>query len=562
MLLTCKCYGHKYGADHSLARAWLLVRHPPGICLMSTTSSPVEAAPAQSVRLIIGAIATTIFLASLGQTIVSAALPIIVGQLGGLEHLTWVVIAYLLSSTVVAPIYGKLGDLYGRKIVLQIAIVLFLIGSVLSASANSMTFLIAARAIQGLGGGGLMVIAMTVVADVIPARQRGKVQGLFSAVFGVSAIAGPIFGGFIVEHFSWQWIFLLNLPVGIVALIVITMVLKPKGERVKRSVDYLGFVLLSASLTALVLATSLGGSTWAWTSPQIIGLAVFALTAIAAFLYVETKAAEPVMPLVLFRNQTFTLFNAIGFLVGIAMFGSITFLPLYLQMAKGVSPTASALQLVPMMAGMIGASMASGFLMTRTGRYRFLPRLSTAILTIGLIMLGFMQLDTPSWQVSIYMLMVGMGIGPVNSVSVTAIQNATPAAMVGVATAGATLFRQVGGSIGISVLGALFASGLSSRIADILPPGAETSGAFSPAMLEGLPIDLRDQVLEALASALHPVFFVAAGSAALAFILTLLVEELPFVSGSRAKAHKIETDSDENALAAATGAPAPASRVE
>jgi MFS family permease len=268
------------------------------------------------------------------------------------------------------------------------------------------------------------------------------------------------------------------------------------------------------------------------------------------------------MPLVLFRNQTFTLFNAIGFLVGIAMFGSITFLPLYLQMAKGVSPTASALQLVPMMAGMIGASMASGFLMTRTGRYRFLPRLSTAILTIGLIMLGFMQLDTPSWQVSIYMLMVGMGIGPVNSVSVTAIQNATPAAMVGVATAGATLFRQVGGSIGISVLGALFASGLSSRIADILPPSAETSGAFSPAMLQGLPIELRDQVLEALASALHPVFFVAAGSAALAFILTLLVEELPFVSGSRAKAHKIETDSDENALAAATGAPAPASRVE
>ncbi|WEJ57417.1 MDR family MFS transporter [Devosia sp. FJ2-5-3] len=527
---------------------------------MSDTQSPAETAPVQSVRLIIGAIATTIFLASLGQTIVSAALPIIVGQLGGLEHLTWVVIAYLLSSTVVAPIYGKLGDLYGRKIVLQIAIVLFLIGSVLSASANSMTFLIAARAIQGLGGGGLMVIAMTVVADVIPARQRGKVQGLFSAVFGVSAIAGPIFGGFIVEHFSWQWIFLLNLPVGIVALVVITMVLKPKGERVKRSVDYLGFVLLSTSLTALVLATSLGGTTWAWTSPQIIGLAILAAVVLAAFLYVETKAAEPVLPLVLFRNQTFTLFNAVGFLVGIAMFGSITFLPLYLQMAKGVSPTASAMQLVPMMAGMIGASMSSGFLMTRTGHYRFLPRLSTAILTIGLVLLGFMQLDTPTWQVSLYMLMIGVGIGPVNSVSVTAIQNATPPAMVGVATAGATLFRQIGGSIGISVLGALFSAGLNSRLANILPEGTEGAGSFSPGMVEGLPVELRAQVLEALASALHPVFFVAAGSAALAFVFTMLVEERPFVSGSRAKAQKVEIESDENALAAAGAGPAPASQ--
>lgn len=549
-----------YGANHSIARARLLKRRPPGICLMSDTQSPAETAPVQSVRLIIGAIATTIFLASLGQTIVSAALPIIVGQLGGLEHLTWVVIAYLLSSTVVAPIYGKLGDLYGRKIVLQIAIVLFLIGSVLSASANSMTFLIAARAIQGLGGGGLMVIAMTVVADVIPARQRGKVQGLFSAVFGVSAIAGPIFGGFIVEHFSWQWIFLLNLPVGIVALVVITMVLKPKGERVKRSVDYLGFVLLSTSLTALVLATSLGGTTWAWTSPQIIGLAILAAVVLAAFLYVETKAAEPVLPLVLFRNQTFTIFNAVGFLVGIAMFGSITFLPLYLQMAKGVSPTASAMQLVPMMAGMIGASMSSGFLMTRTGHYRFLPRLSTAILTIGLVLLGFMQLDTPTWQVSLYMLMIGVGIGPVNSVSVTAIQNATPPAMVGVATAGATLFRQIGGSIGISVLGALFSAGLNSRLANILPEGTEGAGSFSPGMVEGLPVELRVQVLEALASALHPVFFVAAGSAALAFVFTMLVEERPFVSGARAKAQKVEIESDENALAAAGAGPAPASQ--
>jgi EmrB/QacA subfamily drug resistance transporter len=525
---------------------------------MPQSFQSAEEPQGQSVRLVITAIAVTLLLASLGQTIVSAALPSIVGQLGGLDHLTWVVIAYLLSSTVVAPIYGKLGDLLGRKIVLQCAIVLFLVGSILSAMASSMTFLIIARAIQGLGGGGLMVVSMTIVADIIPSRQRGKIQGIFSAVFGVSTIAGPLLGGVIVEHISWQWIFLLNLPVGAVALTVITLVLKPRTERVSRKIDYLGFVLLSGGLTATVLATSLGGVTWPWFSAQIIGLVSLAVVLVAAFLFTETRAEEPVLPLKLFRNNTFALFNSIGFLVGIAMFGSITFIPMYLQLAKGVSPTDSAMQLVPMMVGMIGASMLSGFFMTRVGRYRILPRLSTFVLTIGLLLLAVMQLDTPAWQVAIFMFLVGVGIGPVNSVSVTATQNAVSRDLVGVATAGTTLFRQIGGSIGISIFGALFSAGLASRLATILPEGG-SSEAFSPALVATLPEGVKEQVLEAFAASLHPVFFAGAFCAFIAFVLTFLVEERPLANSLREEP-QAEIDAEEASLAAAAAAPATVTR--
>jgi EmrB/QacA subfamily drug resistance transporter len=491
---------------------------------MSSPSHPVGAQEDQSIKLIIGAVAVTLFLASLGQTIVSPAIPIIVGQLGGLDHLTWVVVAYLLSSTVVAPIYGKLGDLFGRKIVLQVAIVLFLFGSILSAMANSMTFLIVARAIQGLGGGGLMVVAMTVVADVVPARQRGKIQGVFSAVFGVTTVFGPLLGGVIVEHWSWRWIFLINLPVGLVALAVITLVLQPQAERIKRKVDFAGFLLLSIGISGIVLATSLGGNTLPWTSPELIALMVGAILALVAFFFVEGRVAEPVLPLSLFANNTFTVSSAMGFLVGMAMFGSITFMPMYLQLAKGVSPTQSALQLVPMMLGMVMASMSSGFLVTRTGRYRFLPRISTFVLTIGLILLATMSLDTPSWQIAIYMAMVGAGIGPVNSVSVTATQNAVPREIVGAATAGNTLFRQIGGSIGISLFGALFASGLAANLGAILP-GAATASSLDVASIASLPEEVRFLAVEAIASALHPVFYGAALASAIAFILTFFLEE-------------------------------------
>ena len=520
---------------------------------MSQTAQSAEAPQVQPVGLIIGAVAVTLLLASLGQTIVSTALPTIVGELGGLDHLTWVVIAYLLSSTVVAPVYGKLGDLYGRKIVLQAAIVIFLGGAALSALASSMTFLIIARAVQGLGGGGLMVVAMTVVADVIPPRQRGKIQGIFGAVFGVATVVGPLLGGVIVEHLSWRWIFLINLPLGILALVVIGIALKPKPERVKHNIDYLGFVLLTSALSSFVLATSLGGNTFPWMSVQIIGLVILSIASLATFIWVEAKAAEPVLPLKLFRNNTFVISNAVGFLVGMAMFGSITFLPLYLQVAKGVTPTGSAIQLIPMMVGLIGASTLSGFVMSKTGRYKMLPIASTALLVIGLTLLGTMQLSTPDWMIATFMFLVGAGIGPVNSVGVTATQNAVSRDLVGVATAGNTLFRQIGGSIGVSVFGAIFSSSLASQLGGSLPAGS--GGAFNAAAIKALPDAVRVQVVEGFAAALHPVFLTAAAAAVIAFGLGFLIKELPLATTLR-KEPEAEIDAEQRAMAAAVGAPA------
>ncbi len=514
--------------------------------------SATEEPQGQSVGLIIGAVAVTLLLASLGQTIVSTALPTIVSELGGLDHLTWVVIAYLLSSTVVAPVYGKLGDLYGRKIVLQAAIVIFLIGAGLSAFANSMNFLILARTVQGLGGGGLMVVAMTVVADVIPPRQRGKIQGIFGAVFGVATVVGPLLGGFIVEHLSWHWIFIINLPLGVLALAVIGFALKPKPTRVAHKVDYMGFVLLTTALSAFVLATSLGGNTFPWFSAQIIGLVALSLLALGTFVWVEARAAEPVLPLQLFRNNTFVVTNAIGFLVGMAMFGSITFLPMYLQIAKGVSPTNSAFQLLPMMVGLIGASTLSGFFMSKTGHYRLLPIVSSAALFVGLLLLGVMQLDTPDWQIAVYMFIVGVGIGPINSVGVTATQNAVSRDLVGVATAGTTLFRQIGGSIGVSVFGAIFSSNLASQLGGTAPTGG---GAFNAQAIQALPEAVRTQVLEGFAAALHPVFLTAAGAAVIAFGLSFLLKEIPLATTLR-KEPEAEIDAEEQATAAAVGAPA------
>ncbi|MBX3531155.1 MAG: MFS transporter [Rhizobiaceae bacterium] len=511
------------------------------------------------VGLVIGAVAATLLLASLGQTIVSTALPTIVSDLGGLDHLSWVVIAYLLASTVVAPVYGKLGDLYGRKVVLQVAILIFLIGAALSAFASSMTFLIAARALQGLGGGGLMVVAMTVVADVIPPRQRGKVQGVFGGVFGVSTVIGPLLGGFIVEHFSWHWIFLVNLPVGIAALAVIAAALPARAERIEHSIDYAGFALLTGSLSAIVLFTSLGGNTFAWTDPMMIGLAVAAPVLLALFVWVESRAKEPVLPLKLFRNNTFVVTNAVGFIVGLAMFGSITFLPLYLQIAKGVSPTESGLQLLPMMIGLIGASTLSGTIMSRTGHYRWLPIASTALLVVGLLLLGTMQIATPDWQVGIYMFLVGLGIGPTMSVGVTASQNAVERSMVGVATAGTTMFRQIGGSIGISVFGAIFSNRLAAELGGLGGGHAGGSGAFNRDMIAALPEPVRETVLNAFASALHPVFFVAAAAGVIAFAVSFLLKEIPLSNVVR-KEPEAEIAAEEAGAAAVAAAPAYPSR--
>lgn len=485
-----------------------------------------SAEPAQSKRLIIIAIAVMMLLASLDQTIVSTALPTIVADLGGLDHLSWVVTSYLLVSTVVAPLYGKLGDLYGRKVMMQISVTLFLLGSMLCGQATSMAFLILARGLQGVGGGGLMVLAQTVIGEVVAPRERGKVQGVFAAVFSLSSVAGPLTGGYIVDNFSWRWIFYINLPLGIAALMAFAVAFKPKGIRTKHRIDYLGAVLLTTALASVVLLTSLGGRTFPWGSSFILTLIALALAATGALIATERSAAEPILPPALFRHNTFVIFSAIGFIVFATMFGAITFLPLYLQIAKGISPTASGMQLLPLMLGIVTSSVVSGQIMGRTGKYRWLPVAGTFVLTVGLTLLSQLTPATPSWALTIMIAMVGLGMGPTMSVGTTAIQNAVPREMMGVGTAGFQLFRQVGGSIGVALFGTLFSARLAAGLGDMLPAGFD-SASINAGRVAALPDAVRGQVITAFTAAMHPVFVTSAVLAAVAFGLTFLLEAKP-----------------------------------
>jgi len=496
--------------------------------------SPVQGSiDKKTFRFVFSALLLVLLLASLDQTITSTALPTISGEFGGLNHLSWIVTAYMLAATIVSPIYGKLGDLYGRKVVLQAAIVLFLIGSALSGMSRSMGELIAFQAAQGLGGGGLMVTAMAAIGDVISPRERGRYQGYFGAVFGVSTVLGPLIGGFFVEHLSWRWIFYVNIPLGLIALAALAWSFPSATEKRGGGIDFPGAILLAVTLTGLVLFTSLGGTVLPWTSAGAVGLVVLSAAGLAAFLFVEQRSREPIMPLALFRNRVFTVSGAVGFIVGLAMFGSVTYLPLYLQVVKGVDPATAGLQIMPMMAGVLASSITSGQIISRAGRYKIFPIAGTALMSVGLFLLSTLRVETSTLVASAYMLVLGLGLGMVMQVLVLAVQNAVSYEVLGVATSSATLFRSVGGSIGVALFGALFASGLAERLAGAGAAGAATPTVSDPSAIRTLPEAVRGPYLDAFAGALQPVFFIAALLGVVAFFLTFLLKEIPLRTATR-----------------------------
>ncbi|MEW5353680.1 MDR family MFS transporter [Streptomyces sp. 16-176A] len=479
----------------------------------------------------IGALLLGMLLAALDQTIVSTALPTIVSDLGGLEHLSWVVTAYLLASTAATPLWGKLGDQYGRKKLFQTAIVIFLIGSALCGMAQNMPQLIAFRALQGLGGGGLMVLSMAIVGDVVSPRERGRYQGLFGAVFGATSVLGPLLGGLFTEHLSWRWVFYVNLPVGVIALAVIAAALHIPRKAQHHVIDYLGTLLIASVATCLVLVASLGGTTWGWGSPQIIGLAVLGVVLAVAFVAVERRAAEPVLPLKLFRIRTFSLSAVISFIVGFAMFGAMTYLPTFLQVVHGISPTLSGVHMLPMVVGMLLASTGSGQIVSRTGRWKVFPVAGTAVTTIGLLLLHRLDEHSSTAEMSGYFFVFGLGLGLVMQVLVLIVQNAVSYEDLGVATSGATFFRSIGASFGVAIFGTVFASRLADKLAAAfrgaaLPPGVSADALKSdPRGIGALPAALRPAALHAYASAITDVFLYAAPVALLAFLLSWFLKE-------------------------------------
>jgi EmrB/QacA subfamily drug resistance transporter len=485
----------------------------------------------RELALVFAGLMLAMLMASLDQTIVATALPTIVGDLGGLDHLSWVVTAYLLASTVSTPLYGKLGDLYGRKGVFQVSIGLFLAGSVLCGISQDMTELIGFRALQGLGGGGLMVCAQAIIADVVSPRERGRYQGYFGAVFGASSVLGPLIGGYFTDNLSWRWVFYVNVPIGIVALVVVAVFLRLPAGRVEHRIDVLGTALLAAGVSCVVLLTTWGGTQYPWGSPEIVGMGIASLLLLAAFVAVERRAAEPVLPLRLFRIRVFTVASAIGFIVGLALFGGITYLPLFLQLVTGASATSSGLLLLPLMAGVLSSSIASGQMISRTGRYRVFPIAGTALMSLGFLLLSRIGASTPQGVVSADMVVLGLGVGLVMQVLVVAIQSSVDRGDLGVTTSSATFFRSVGGSVGVAAFGAVFSNRLSGDLARNLPPQALAALphglSANPAVIHALPAAVRSGYVDAFADALATVFLVGLPIALVAFLLSLVLPEVP-----------------------------------
>ena len=495
---------------------------------MTDAHTPPEAQ--SSVAVVISSVAVLLLLAALDQTIVSTALPTIVADLGGLEYLSWVVTAYILSSTVVAPLYGKLSDLYGRRIMVFVAVGLFLVGSVLCGISQSMNALIASRAVQGFGGGGLFVLALSIIGDVIAPKDRGKIQVVFTAVFSISSIIGPLMGGWFVENLSWHWIFFINIPLGGAALLGFALGFKAHPVQVSHKIDYAGALLLTLALGSLVLVSSLGGHSFGWASPEVLGLIALCVVSTGLFLWVESRASEPVLPLHLFRNNVFWVTCIIGFVAGATIFGALTFLPLYLQVVRGATPTVSGWLLIPMTVGILAAAPIAGRYMSQQGKYRILPIIGCTFLSVGTLLLTTLTVDTSLVLVSLFIMLVGLGLGFIFPVVTTAVQNAVPREVMGTATAAGLMFRQVGGSLAVALYGAIFAGRMATALAGIDGMTPEAANQIGPQMMAGLTEAARGQVITGVVDALHPVYWLAFGLAVIGLGFTFFLKEIPLVN--------------------------------
>ncbi|WAB85125.1 MDR family MFS transporter [Microcella daejeonensis] len=498
-------------------------------------AAPADAHARRTLLLLFITLMVVMLLASLSQMVLSSALPTLVGELGGAEHLAWVITAYLLASTITMPVYGTISDRVGRKPMLLVAVLLFVVGSVLGGLATDMTTLIIARAVQGLGGGGLMVLSQAAIADVVPARERGKYMGVMGGVFALSSVAGPLLGGFFTEGPGWRWTFWMNVPLGILSIVAIVVLMRlPRPEQSgKARIDALGMALLAVATTGVVLIGTWAGSTYAWASPQIIALALGTIVAGTLFVLVERRAAQPVIPLHLFRSRDFVLATIAALLVSVAMFGAIGYLPTYFQMAAGATATEAGLLMIPMMGALLLTSMITGSVVSRTGRYKLMPVLGTVVLAIGLGLLSTVTVATPVALIGVYIGVIGVGLGTSMQILTLVVQNAFAHREVGTATAAHTFFRQVGGSLGSAVVGSVFAARLASLLAERLPEGADAAGSTSsltPQLVQSLPEALRVPIVESYNEALIPVFLVMVPIALLAVVVMLFIREVPLAT--------------------------------
>jgi EmrB/QacA subfamily drug resistance transporter len=501
--------------------------NPAGTSTADPESASALISPRQRNFIFLGVL-LGMLLAALDQTIVATALPTVVADLGGAGHQAWVVTSYLLASTIVTAVVGKLGDLFGRKVVFQSSVGFFLLGSVLCGLAGSMTMLVAARALQGIGGGAIMVTAMAVIGEVIPLRERGRYQGALGAVFGVTTVIGPLLGGFFTDHLTWRWAFWINVPVALVVLAVGAVAIPALAKSAKPVIDYAGILFVAVGASGLTLATSWGGSEYAWTSPVIIALFVGSVAALAVFVWVELRADEPILPIRLFASPVFTVCCVLGFIVGFAMLGALTFMPTFMQFVDGVSATTSGLRTLPMVAGLLITSMGSGVIVGRTGRYKIFPVAGTAIMAVGFLLLSQMNAATPTWQQSGYLFVLGAGIGSCMQVLVLVVQNTANFADLGVATSGVTFFRTIGSSFGAAIFGSLFANFLAGRLGSALAAsGAPAAAAQSPKALHALSPEVAAPIVDAYANALGTVFLCAVPVAVLGFVVALFLKEIP-----------------------------------